>query len=93
MFCGVPFGESVNRDRLIASIKFDSERQRLGITSKGVSAVEALVFTNYQMYRNVYWHHGVRSASAMFKRAVQESSSTRTTGSTSPISTASPRVG
>ena len=72
MFCGVPFGESVNRDRLIASIKFDPERQRLAITSKGVSAVEALVFTNYQMYRNVYWHHGVRSASAMFKRAVQE---------------------
>ncbi len=72
MFCGVPFGESVNRDRLASSIKFDAERKRLAITSKGVSAVEALVFTNYLMYRNVYWHHGVRSASAMFKRAVQE---------------------
>ena len=72
MFCGVPFGESVNRDRLAASIKFDPERKRLAITSKGVSAVEALVFTNYLMYRNVYWHHAVRSASAMFKRAVQE---------------------
>ena len=72
MFCGVPFGESVNRDRLAASIIFDPERKRLAITSKGVSAVEALVFTNYLMYRNVYWHHAVRSASAMFKRAVQE---------------------
>ena len=72
MFCGVPFGESVNRDRLAASIKFDPERKRLAITSKGVSAVEALVFTNYLMYRNVYWHHAVRSASAMFKRSVQE---------------------
>ncbi len=72
LFCGVPFGESVNRDRLIGSIKFDTERQNLAITSKGVSAVEALVFTNYLMYRNVYWHHAVRSASAMFKRAVQE---------------------
>ena len=72
MFCGVPFGESVNRDRLAASIKFDPERKRLAITSKGVSAVEALVFTNYLMYRNVYWHHAVRAASAMFKRAVQE---------------------
>ena len=28
MFCGVPFGESVNRDRLAASIKFDPERKR-----------------------------------------------------------------
>ena len=72
MFCGVPFGESVNRDRLAASIKFDPERKQLAITSKGVSAVEALVFTNYLMYRNVYWHHAVRSASAMFKRSVQE---------------------
>ena len=72
LFCGVPFGESVNRDRLIASIKFDAERKNLAITSKGVSAVEALVFTNYLMYRNVYWHHAVRSASAMFKRAVQD---------------------
>ena len=72
MFCGVPFGESVNRDRLASSIKFDPVRKRLAITSKGVSAVEALVFTNYLMYRNVYWHHGVRSASAMFKRAVQD---------------------
>ena len=72
MFCGVPFGESVNRDRLAASIKFDPQRKRLAITSKGVSAVEALVFTNYLMYRNVYWHHAVRSASAMFKRSVQE---------------------
>jgi len=72
MFCGVPFGESVNRDRLAASIKFDPERKRLAVTSKGVSAVEALVFTNYLMYRNVYWHHAVRSASAMFKRSVQE---------------------
>lgn len=72
MFCGVPFGESVNRDRLTASIKYDAARGRLAITSKGVSAVEALVFTNYLMFRNVYWHHAVRSASAMFKRAVQE---------------------
>ena len=72
LFCGVPFGESVNRDRLASSIKFDPAHQRLAITSKGVSAVEALIFTNYLMYRNVYWHHGVRSASAMFKRSVQE---------------------
>ena len=72
LFCGVPFGESVNRDRLIGSIKYDPAHRRLAITSKGVSAVEALVFTNYLMYRNVYWHHSVRSATAMFKRAVQD---------------------
>ena len=72
LFCGVPFGESVNRDRLIASIKFDPSHKRLAITNKGVSAVEALIFANYLTYRNVYWHHSVRSATAMFKRAVQD---------------------
>lgn len=72
LFCGVPFGESVNRDRLIKAIKYDPKRRRLAITSKGVSAVESLVFTNYLMYRNVYWHHAVRSATAMFKRSVQD---------------------
>ena len=38
---------------------------------KGVSAVESLLFAKYQMYRNVYWHHAVRSATCMFKRAVR----------------------
>jgi len=71
-YCGVPFGESVNRDRLLSSITFDARSQRPAITYKGVSAVEALIFTNYLMYRNVYWHHTVRSANAMFKRGVQD---------------------
>ena len=71
-YCGVPFGESVNRDRLLGSITFDAANQRPAITYRGVSAVEALVFTSYLMYRNVYWHHAVRSANAMFKRGVQD---------------------
>jgi hypothetical protein len=71
-YCGVPFGESVNRDRLLGSITCDAANQRPAITYRGVSAVEALVFTSYLMYRNVYWHHAVRSANAMFKRGVQD---------------------
>ena len=71
-YCGVPFGESVNRDRLVRSITFDPASERPAITYKGVSAVEALIFTNYLMYRNVYWHHAVRSANAMLKRGIQD---------------------
>ncbi|MDA0745157.1 MAG: HD domain-containing protein [bacterium] len=71
-YCGVPFGESVNRDRLLSSITFDAISQRPAITYKGISAVEALIFTSYLMYRNVYWHHAVRSANAMFKRGIQD---------------------
>ncbi|HET9012049.1 MAG TPA: hypothetical protein VFN38_09570, partial [Gemmatimonadaceae bacterium] len=42
----------------------------LGISEKGLSALESLLFAKYQMYRNVYWHHAVRSATAMYKRLV-----------------------
>jgi uncharacterized protein len=41
------------------------------VQEKGVSALESLLFAKYQMYRNVYWHHAVRSATCMFKRAVR----------------------
>src|SRR6185295_2140139 len=43
----------------------------LGIHPKGFAALESLLFAKYQMYRNVYWHHAVRSATAMFKRLVR----------------------
>ncbi len=72
LYCGVPFGAGVNRARLIDSIVYDPRRERLAITEKGISAIESLIFTNYQMYRNVYWHHGVRAAVSLFKRIVQE---------------------
>ncbi|MGH7584486.1 MAG: hypothetical protein ACREL5_14800, partial [Gemmatimonadales bacterium] len=46
-------------------------RLEVGVHEKGLSALESLLFGKYQMYRNVYWHHAVRSATAMFKRAVR----------------------
>ena len=46
--------------------------RRIGLVEKGVAALESLLFAKYQMYRNVYWHHAVRSATAMFKRLVHE---------------------
>jgi HD superfamily phosphohydrolase len=45
--------------------------RQVGVHEKGVSALESLLFAKYQMYRNVYWHHAVRSATCMFKRAVR----------------------
>jgi HD superfamily phosphohydrolase len=69
--CGVPYGQ-IDVDRLINSLAVvrESERLSIGITEKGLSALESLLFAKYQMYRNVYWHHAVRSATAMYKRAV-----------------------
>ena len=72
--CGVPYG-TVDVDRLLASITMVQAgplgRLLLGVQEKGVSALESLLFAKYQMYRNVYWHHAVRSATCMFKRAAR----------------------
>jgi HD superfamily phosphohydrolase len=67
--CGVPYGE-IDADRLMNAMVVLSGR--VGIQEKGLSAVESLLFAKYQMYRNVYWHHAVRSATAMYKRLVSD---------------------
>lgn len=71
--CGVPYG-TVDVDRLLSSLTIvdaPDGRRELGVHEKGVSALESLLFAKYQMYRNVYWHHAVRSATCMFKRAAR----------------------
>jgi HD superfamily phosphohydrolase len=71
--CGVPYG-TVDVDRLLSSltlVEVEPGHFELGVQEKGVSALESLLFAKYQMYRNVYWHHAVRSATCMFKRAVR----------------------
>lgn len=72
--CGVPYG-AVDVDRLLHSlvvVSLPDGRRTVGVHEKGASALESLLFAKYQMYRNVYWHHAVRSATAMFKRLVRE---------------------
>ena len=73
--CGVPYGE-VDVDRLLNAFVVVEDpatgRPAVGVREKGLSALESLLFAKYQMYRNVYWHHAVRSATAMFKRVVAD---------------------
>jgi uncharacterized protein len=73
--CGVAYGE-IDVDRLINSMVLLGDPvtglQTVGVAEKGLSALESLLFAKYQMYRNVYWHHAVRSATAMYKRIVED---------------------
>lgn len=71
--CGVPYGE-IDVDRLVNSLTVvqADDGPQIGIVEKGLSALESLLFARYQMYRNVYWHHAVRSATAMYKRLVED---------------------
>jgi len=72
VMCGVPYGE-IDADRLINSlVVLTGDERRIAVQEKGLSALESLLFAKYQMYRNVYWHHAVRSATAMYKRLVSD---------------------
>lgn len=72
--CGAPYGE-IDEDRMLQAMVLLEDpatgTKSIGVREKGLSAVEALLFAKYQMYRNVYWHHAVRSATAMYKRIVE----------------------
>ncbi len=73
--CGVSYGE-IDVDRLINALAIvrdpETGAARIGMVEKGLSALESLLFARYQMYRNVYWHHAVRSATVMYKRIVSD---------------------
>jgi uncharacterized protein len=75
LMCGVSYGD-IDVDRLLNSLVLvddhESRGLTVGIAEKGLSALESLLFAKYQMYRNVYWHHAIRSATAMYKRLVAD---------------------
>ena len=74
-FCGVPYGE-VDVERLLQGLVLlqdpVSGNWEVGLRAKALSALESLLFSKYQMFRNVYWHHGVRAATGLYKRIVEE---------------------
>ena len=70
--CGVPYGKNFDRSRLVSSLIVNAEGDGLAITSKGRTAAEMMVFARYVMFSEVYWHHAVRAATAMFARVFYE---------------------
>lgn len=73
-FCGVPYGE-VDVDRLLMGLALLADPEtgawEVGVNEKALAALESLLFAKYQMFRNVYWHHAVRAATALYKRIVE----------------------
>ena len=70
LHAGVPYGRNFDRGRLIGSLCLNETGDALAITEKGKTAAEMMVFARYVMFSEVYWHHAVRSATAMLQRAV-----------------------
>lgn len=69
LHAGVPYGRHFDKQRLIQSLMLNSSGDGIAINSKGKTAAELMVFARYVMFSEVYWHHAVRSATAMFGRA------------------------
>lgn len=72
LHAGVPYGRNFDQGRLIASLCLNEAGDGLAITEKGRTAAEMMVFARYVMFSEVYWHHAVRSATAMLQRAFYE---------------------
>lgn len=69
LHAGVPYGQNFDSLRLMRSLCLNESGDRLAITRKGRTAAELMVFARYVMFSEVYWHHAVRSATAIFQRA------------------------
>ena len=66
-FAGIPYGKQ-DTDFIISSM--DIEDGRIVLDHEAISSVEQVLFSKYMMYRALYWHKGVRSLTAMIKKAV-----------------------
>lgn len=67
-FCGIPYGTQ-DTDFILSQI-LPHDEKGICLGSKGIMAVESLLFSKYLMYKSVYWHKGVRSPSAVIKKAL-----------------------
>ncbi len=72
LHAGVPYGRHFDQGRLIAGLCLSDDGTALAITNKAKTAAELMVFSRYVMFNEVYWHHGVRAATAMLQRAFFE---------------------
>jgi uncharacterized protein len=69
---GVPYGRSYDRGRLLGSLTVRSDGRSIAITSKGKTPAEVFLFGRYTMFSEAYWHHTVRSVSAMVEAALSD---------------------
>jgi len=69
LHAGVPYGRNFDQQRLIGSLCLNEVGDGLAISDKGRTAAEMMVFARYVMFSEIYWHHAVRSATAMLQRA------------------------
>lgn len=70
LMTGVKYGD-YDLTWLLHAFTVHEPSNRLAVTWKGISAVEAYLQSRFHMYRNVYFHKVVRTAEGMLKLALQ----------------------
>ncbi|MDO4569938.1 MAG: HD domain-containing protein [Planctomycetia bacterium] len=68
LHAGVPYGKNFDQERLLSGFCLNQNQDGPAISTKGKTAAELMVFARYVMFSEVYWHHTVRSATAMLQR-------------------------
>jgi HD superfamily phosphohydrolase len=66
---GVSYGRNYDRARLLDSLCVHPDGDRIAVTDKGRICAEMFTFCRYTMFSEAYWHHTVRSVSAMVEAA------------------------
>ena len=66
-FAGIPYGKQ-DTAYIISALSVES--RMLCLDEDAISSVEQILFSKYMMYRTLYWHKDVRSATAMIKKAL-----------------------
>jgi hypothetical protein len=67
-FAGVTYGtQDVD---FVLSRLYPNRERGLDIDSKAILSVESVLFSKYMMFRSVYWHKAVRSATTVMKKTL-----------------------
>ncbi len=69
---GVTYGRNYDRARFLESLTVGTHGDRIAVTDKGRVSAEIFIFCRYTMFSEAYWHHAVRSVSAMVERALDD---------------------
>jgi HD superfamily phosphohydrolase len=69
---GVSYGRNYDRSRMLDSLCVHPDGDRIAMTDKGRICAEMFTFCRYTMFSEAYWHHTVRSVSAMVERAFDD---------------------
>ncbi len=69
---GVPYGRNYDRQRLLDSLTVAEDGRSIAVTAKGRTPAEIFIFCRYTMFSEAYWHHTVRSVSAMVEASMAD---------------------